>query len=77
MGGEVTMASGDKINGFDKYDIENSARTLIDAEKIRNDKRKEFYPTVLKELDKQIKAAEEAALVAKTAGKLNKIYGKN
>jgi len=65
-----------KINGFDKWEIEDSARTLIKAEDIRNDKRKGFYTTVLAELDKQVKAAERAALVAQTARKLNKTFGK-
>lgn len=69
--------SSNKINGFDRYDIEGSARTLIDAEKIRNDKRKGFYSTVLKELAKQVKAAQEAALVAKTTERLARTYGKN
>jgi hypothetical protein len=73
---EVTEMKDKTINGFDSWEIKDAARTLIDAEKIRNDKRKNFYSTVLKELDKQVKAAEDAAVVAKTAQKLNKTFGK-
>lgn len=66
----------DRINGFDKWDVEDAARTLIRAEDIRNDTRKGYYSTVLKELDRQVKAAERAALVAATAKKLNQTFDK-
>lgn len=64
-----------KINGFDKYEIEDAARTLITAQKITLDKRKGFYDTVKKELTKQVKAADEAAVVAKVAQKLSETFG--
>ena len=66
------MACGtksNKINGFDKWDIESAADTLIKAESIRDDKRKGFYETVSKEVVIKAKAADEAAMTAnKTVG---------
>jgi len=63
-----------KINGFDKYDIEGDARTLISAEKIKMDKRKNYLTTVMNEVGKQEKAAEDALLAAKTALRLKKTF---
>ena len=63
-----------KINGFDKYDIESDARTLISAEKIKMDKRKNYLTTVMNEVGKQEKAAEDALLAAKTALRLKKTF---
>jgi len=65
-----------KINGFNKWDIESAARTLIDAEKIKADARKGYLKTVMAEVGKQAKAADEAALAAKTAKNLSKVFGK-
>ncbi len=76
MGEEPIEMSRDKINGFDRYDVEEAARTLIKAQAIPNDKRKGFYTTVLKEVDKQAAAAEQAAMEAKTAVALHKTFKK-
>ena len=65
-----------KINGFDKWEITNDAETLIKAEKIKNDKRKNYLSTVLTEVDKQVKAAEEALLNARTIQRLGKVFKK-
>ncbi len=73
---EGCIVSEKKINGFDKWDIESDARTLIDAEKIKMDKRKNYLSTVLGEVNKQTKAAEEALLAAKTATRLKDTFGK-
>lgn len=73
---EGITAMEEKINGFSKYDVESSARTLIDAEKIKADKRKNYFKTVIAEVAKQEKAAEEALLATKTAGRLKKVFGK-
>lgn len=76
----------DKIGGFDKYDVEDSVRTLIRAEEIKNNDEK-FYAVVLKEVEKTAKAAAEAAAQKQVAAaevklrgrvgkKLKEIYGK-
>jgi hypothetical protein len=77
----------DKIDGFDKWDIEDAARTLISAKKIENEGGKK-YAAILKEVKKQADAAMEAAaqkdlaakeisLVAKTKKKMAKVFGKD
>ena len=63
------MAHNDKINGFDKWDIESAADTLIKAETIRNDKRKGYYGTVQKAVVKKAKDADQAAAVANKVAK--------
>ncbi len=76
----------DKIGGFDKYDVEDAARTMIKAKEYENGDSK-FYAVVLKEVEKTAKAATEAAeqknkaakelkLTKKVGGKLNSMYGK-
>ena len=44
---------------FDKWEIENAVRTLIEAEKIKNNQ--ELMAFVAPELDKQCKATKSAA----------------
>lgn len=66
----------DKINGFDRYDVEEAARTLIKAQSIPNDSRKGFYDTVKKEVVKQATASEKAAKEAQVAVKLHKVFDK-
>ncbi len=73
---EVTKMSDNKINGFDRYDVEEAARTLIKAQAIPNDSRKGFYETVKKEVVKQAAAADEAAKEAQVAVKLHKVFDK-
>ena len=58
-----------KIGGFDKWEVESSARTLMDAEKIKAGDPK-FLGVVQKECGKIAAAAERAALEKKTAAKL-------
>lgn len=85
MGCEVTKA--DKINGYDKWDVESDARTLIKAKELENGDKK-YYKTLVAEVEKTAKAATEAAalkvqaakevtLVKKVGKKLKKIYGGN
>jgi len=62
-----TIDKPNKINGFDRWDIESAADSLIKAESIRNDKRKGFYATVMKEVDKKAKDADDAAVTAHKA----------
>jgi len=71
MKGEVVMDSfkSKKIGGFDKYEVESSARTLMDAEKIKAGDPK-FYSVVKKECDRIADAAQRAAMEKKTAAKL-------
>ena len=66
--------SSNKINGFDRYDIEEAARTLIKAQAIPNDSRKDFYDTVKKEIAKQATASTKAAKEAQVAVKLHKVF---
>lgn len=72
---EVTRMDN-KINGFDRYDVEEAARTLIKAQSIPNDTRKGFYETVKKEVAKQSVAANKAAKEAQVAVKLHKVFDK-
>jgi len=62
-----------KIGGFDKWEVESSARTLMDAEKIKAGDPK-FYTVVKKECDKIAEAAKRAALEKQVAAKLIKAY---
>ena len=54
----------EKINGFDKWEVENAAKDLIRSEEIR--KKPKFYAAVKKELRRQTEAAQVAL---KKAGK--------
>ena len=70
--------SSDKINGYDKYDVQDDARTLIKAEEIKASDTK-YYNTVLAEVKKTAKAATEAAEAKSAAAKeiaLHKKVGK-
>lgn len=67
------MDKSKKIDGFDKWEIESGARTLIEAQAI--EKRPKFYEAVKKELVKQAKAAQAAALEAKVSKKLKGTFG--
>ncbi len=59
---------------FDKWEVEDGARTLIEAQAI--EKRPKFYETVKKELIKQAKAAQEAVIEAKAKVRLKQTFGK-
>lgn len=63
-----------KINGFDKYEIESAARTLMEAIKIR--KNAKLLPLAKKEAAKMAKEAAAAALEKKVAAKLVQTFGK-
>jgi hypothetical protein len=73
---EVAKMSDNKINGFDRYGVEEAARTLIKAQSIPNDPRKGFYDTVKKEVVKQAASANKAAKEAQVAVKLHKVFKK-
>lgn len=62
-----------KIGGFDKWEVESSARTLMDAEKIKAGDPK-FYAVVKKECSRIAEAAKRAALEKQVAAKLIKAY---
>jgi hypothetical protein len=62
-----------RIGGFDKWEVESAARTLMEAEKIKNGDPK-FLKVVQKECDKIAEAAQQAALEKKTAAKLIKVF---
>ena len=67
------MEHGKKVAGYDHYEIEAGARTLIEAQEIK--KKPKFYAAVKKELVKQAKAANAAALEAKVGKKLKETFG--
>ena len=56
---EIAVANRDKkINGYDSYDIENAADTLIRAETMKL-KEKKLYKLALAELQNRKKAIEK------------------
>ena len=67
----------DKLDGYDKWEIENNARTLIEAEQIRSD------PKKCKVVEKEIQRQRDAAAAALTrkqvedraGARLKKTYG--
>jgi len=63
-----------KIGGFDKYDVEEAARTLIRAQEIKA--KPKFFAIVVKECEKQAEAAKRAALEKQVATKLIKMGSK-
>jgi len=71
---EVTKMSNKKINGFDKYEVEGAARTLIEAIEIR--KKPKLFALAKKEAMKQAKlaqiAASEKAINAKIVSQIPK-----
>lgn len=73
-GENPTMASDKKVSGFDKYDIEDAARTLIRAIEIK--KKPKLFALAKKEALKQAKLAEAAALEEKVNAKLAQTFGK-
>lgn len=73
MEGEVTMAKSKTIGGFDKWEVENAARTLMDAEKIKAGSAK-FFKVAQEECDRIAVAAQRAALEKKVSAKLIKAF---
>lgn len=68
-----------KIGGFDKWEVESAARTLIEAQEIKA--KPKFFAVVQAECDRQaeaaLKAANEkkvAATEIKVAAKLKKVF---
>ncbi len=64
-----------KIGGFDKWEVTEAARTLMEAEKIKAGDSK-FLAVVQKECDKIAEAAKRAALEKQVAAKLINMKGK-
>lgn len=62
-----------KIDGFDKYEIESAARTLMGAIEIR--RKPKLFALAKKEATKQAKLAEAAALEKKVNAKLAQTFG--
>ena len=58
------MAKADVAKTDLDYEVENAARTLLQAEEIKKDKK--LYPLALKELQKQQSALSEALGVGKS-----------
>ncbi len=67
------MAEPKKIDGVDKWEIENAARTLMEAIEIR--KKPKLFALAKKEALKQAKLAQEAALEKKVNAKLVNTFG--
>lgn len=63
------MAESKKIDGFDKWEIESAARTLMEAIEIKSKKPK-LFALAKKEALKQAKLAQQAALEKKVQAKL-------
>ena len=74
MTGEITMAKEKKIDGFGGWEVEQAARTLMEAIEIR--KKPKLFAVAKKEAAKQAKLAEAAALEKKVNSKLLQAYGK-
>lgn len=68
MSGEAKEMADKKIGGFDKYEVESAARTLIEAVGIKS--KPKFFAVVKKEVKRQAVAAQQAALEKKVAAKL-------
>lgn len=71
--------SSEKVKGFDKWDVESDARTLIKAKELESGDSK-YYKVLLAEVEKTAKAATEAAAVKTKAAaslKLEKKVSKN
>lgn len=60
-----------KIGGFDKWEVEDAARTLIEAQEIKA--KPKFFKVVIVEVQKQAEAAKRAALEKQVAAKLIKM----
>lgn len=71
--GEVTKMADKKIDGFDKWEVESAARSLMEAIKIR--KQPKLFALAKKEAAKQAKLAQAAALEKKVNAKLLKTFG--
>ncbi len=69
----MPTTSEKKIGGFDKYEVESAARSLMEAIKIR--KNPKLFALAKKEAAKQAKLAEAAALEKKVNAKLLKTFG--
>ncbi len=74
------MMNGEKkIKGYEKYEIESAADSLIRAKEIINDKK--FYPLVKAELKRKAEAAvaatQEANLTSVVQNKLNDMNKSN
>ena len=64
-----------KIEGFDRYDVEDGARTLIKAQEIKA--KPKFLAVVINECERQAAAAQRAAMEKKVAVKLLKLKDKS
>lgn len=53
---EVPKMADKKVNGFEKYEIENAARTLIEAKEMEN--KPKLFTLAKKEVERQAKAAQ-------------------
>jgi len=71
---EPMIGKPKKINGFDRWEVESAARTLIEAIEIR--KKPKLLALAKKEALKQAKLAQEAALEKKVNAKMAQTFGK-
>lgn len=67
------MPESKKIDGFERYEVENAARTLMEAIEIR--KKPKLFALAKKEALKQAKLAQQAALEKKVNAKLVSTFG--
>lgn len=65
------MPHTDKIEGFDKWDVEQGARDMIRVQEIEADPK--FHAVVVRELERQSKAASAALLEAKVSKKFKEM----
>lgn len=65
------MPHTDKIDGFDKWEVESAARDMIRVQEIEADPK--FHKVVVKELERQAKASAAALLEAKVSKKFKEI----
>lgn len=73
MSGEITkMATEKKIDGFDKWEVKNAARTIMEAIEIR--KKPKLLALAKKEATKIAKLATAAALEKKITAKLAQTF---
>ena len=66
--------SNKKIDGFDKWEVESAARTLMEAIEIR--RKPKLFVLAQKEALKQAKLAQAAAMEKKVSAKLVQTFGK-
>ena len=75
-GDEPTMYKPEKINGFDKYDVEDCLRAVTKAAEVKKDpkKLKAVQMLAAQQLDAAQKKRQNVDMEAKTSERLKKVY---